>query len=194
MNLFIQNKKTLEMKKISIRFIISIILIFGLFFRLGYLYGFDDGKKSEITEKDVVLLYQDSENHGFSKKKFYEYLREVNVKFPEIVFAQAMKESGFKSSLFKNNNNPFGMKEAGRRPNMQSGTQNGYGYYDTWKNSIVDYALYQSCIGVNKIKSEDEYLIYLKEMNYYDVNHPNNKNYLTDLRYIADNIKDYFKE
>lgn len=198
MNLYFWNKKVLEMQKITVTqfltIIISILLLSSYLMYYTYEKGFDLGKKSEIMEKDVILLYQEAENTSFSNKKFYEYLKEVNVKFPELVFAQAMKESGFKSPLWKNNRNPFGMKEANKRPNKQNGTQDGYAYYDTWKDAVIDYAFYQSYVGLSKLKTQEEYLAYLKSMNYYDTNHPGNVSYLSDLKRIADNIEKYTKE
>jgi hypothetical protein len=198
MKIYYWDSKTLEIVKIHRSKIIVGILIVLLWcftsFYYGSYLGFKSGKKSQITEKDVVLIYHDIENEGFSRRKFYEYLKEVNIKFPELVFAQAIKESGLKSPLFKENHNPFGMKEASKRPNMQNGTQSNHAYYDTWKNSVVDYAMYQSYVGLSKLKTEDEYLLYLKEMHYYDTEHPNNVNYLKELKQIRDNIEDYLKE
>lgn len=198
MNYYFWDKTKLEMLKIPrtkiILTLMWVFLVVIMITAIGYQYGFNRGKKSEIMEKDVVLLFHETENSSFSRKNFYEYLKRVNIKFPEIVFAQSMKECGFKSSLFENNHNCFGMREASKRPNMQNGTQDGYAYYDTWKESVLDYAFYQSYIGLSKIKTEAEYLNFLKEMNYYDVNNPNNKNYLTDLKYIADNIEEYLND
>lgn len=195
MKIYHWNSKTLEMVKIHrSKLIIGLsIIILGCVtsFFVGSTLGFKKGKKAQIVEKDVILIYHDIENEGFSRRKFYEYLIEVNIKFPKLVFAQAIKESGLRSPLFKENHNPFGMKEASKRPNMQNGVQNGHAYYDTWKNAVIDYALYQAYIGLSKLKTEDEYLHYLKEMHYYDTDHPNNVNYLKELKQISDNIEDY---
>jgi hypothetical protein len=49
-------------------------------------------------------------------------------------------------------------------------------------------------MGLSRIKTEDAYLAYLKEMNYYDTESPANEDYLKDLKYIADHIEDYIKE
>lgn len=198
MEIYFRNRETFEMKKLSLFSIIPSIIVLLFFITLffcdvSYKKGLEKGKKSKIMEEDVVLVYQDIQNHSFSKRNFYEFLKKMNIKFPELVFAQAYKESGFKSPLWKNNRNPFGMKEATRRPNTQNGTQNGYAYYDTWKDVVIDYALYQSYVGLSKMKTEKEYLTFLKEMNYYDVNHPNNVTYLNDLKYIRDHIEDYLK-
>lgn len=198
MNLYRWNKRSLEMRKVSkivsATTILVIITLSLVLFRMAYETGFNVGKKAEIMEKDVVVLYREVENSSFTRRKFYEYLKEINIKFPELVFAQAMKESGFKSPVWKNNNNPFGMKEASKRPNMQSGTQDGYAYYETWKDAIVDYALYQSYVGLSKLKTKEEYLAYLKAMNYYDTDNPDNEKYLRDLKQISDNIENYLNE
>jgi uncharacterized FlgJ-related protein len=195
MNLHYWDKKILNYVKISKESLIRIIMFtFGVVCIstiIAYKYGFNIGKKAEIGEKDIVLIYQEIENTTFTRRKFYEYLKQINIKFPELVFAQAIKESSFKSSLWKNNNNPFGMKEATKRPNKQNGSQHGHAYYDTWKDAIIDYALYQSYIGLSKMKTEEEYLNFIKEMNYYDTSHPNNVNYLDDLKKISTNIESY---
>lgn len=188
----------LEMNRVKPRTILwslSILIWFVFVISvIAYKHGLKEGKNEKITENDVVLLYMDSENNSFSKRNFYEYLKRVNIKFPELVFAQAMKESGFKSQIWKDNHNPFGMKEANKRPNKQNGTQHGHASYDTWKDAIIDYAFYQSYVGLSKVKTEDDYLQCLKEMNYYDTDHPSNESYLLDLKNIANNIEKYLEE
>jgi len=195
MKLYRWDSKSLKIVKVSsVKIFISILLVlFWCFvsFYVGNTYGFKYGKESKIMEEDVIVIYQELQNETFSKRNFYEYLKKINIKFPELVFAQAYKESGFKSYLWRHNRNPFGMKDASRRPNVQNGTQEGFGYYNTWQESILDYALYQSYIGLSKLKTEEEYLKYLKEKNYYDVNHPDNEKYLKDIKNIRDNIEKY---
>jgi hypothetical protein len=188
----------LEMVKIKPRVILFSALAITWFSFvisvISYKQGLKVGKNEKITENDVILLYMDSENNSFSRKKFYEYLKKINIKFPELVFAQAIKECGFTSKIWRDNHNPFGMKEATKRPNKQNGVQHGHASYDTWKDACIDYAFYQSYVGLGKVKNEDDYLQFLKEMNYYDVDHPNNVNYLNDLRKIANNIENYLKD
>lgn len=188
----------LEMARIKPKSIFISLLVIGWFIFIisviSYKQGLKKGKFEKITENDVVLVYLDSENNSFTKRNFYEYLKKINIRFPELVFAQAIKESGFKSQIWRDNHNPFGMKEASRRPNKQNGSQHGHAYYDTWKDACIDYAFYQSFIGLSKIKTESDYLEFLKEMNYYDTKHPANETYLSDLKNIADNIEKYLEE
>ena len=102
MKFYYLNQKSVDFVEIKKILILAVfILVFSSTIWVSYRSGVKDGRLSQVTEQDVVLLYYKSENNGFSKRNFYEYLKEVNVKFPEIVFAQAMKESGFKSFLFK---------------------------------------------------------------------------------------------
>jgi uncharacterized FlgJ-related protein len=79
------------------------------------------------------------------------------------VLAQAKLESGyFKSTIFLENNNMFGMREAKLRANLAKGTNRSHAYYDSWQDSLLDYALYYSTY-LHKIKTEGEYFEYLKQ-------------------------------
>jgi len=195
MKVYFWDKKSLSYsvlsRNLSIKIIFFLTILITTFTILVYNYGFNKGIKSEIMEKDIIMIYNETENSSFTKRKFYDYLKEVNIRFPELVFAQAIKESGLKSHIFKLNHNPFGMKEASKRPNKQNGSQFNHAYYNTWKDAVIDYAMYQSFVGLSKLKTEQEYLNFLKEMNYYDVDHPANVDYLKDLKKIRDNIDNY---
>jgi flagellum-specific peptidoglycan hydrolase FlgJ len=84
-------------------------------------------------------------------------LKDLNVKYPHIVLAQSILETGhYSSTIFKTNHNLFGMKEARRRVKTAKGTQLNHAYYENWKESVYDYAFYQ-CRYMGRIDSEDEY-------------------------------------
>jgi flagellum-specific peptidoglycan hydrolase FlgJ len=77
--------------------------------------------------------------------------------------AQAKLESGhFKSTIFLENNNMFGMREAKLRANLAKGTNRAHAYYDSWQDCVLDYALYYSTY-LYKIKTEGEYFEYLRQ-------------------------------
>lgn len=133
---------------------------------IGFLCGYYSNKseKSQITEEDKIIILK--EHNEFSEEKLKAFLKEKNFKFPNLLFEQFRLESGnFKSSLFKTNNNMCGMRLASSRVTTRSGEQNGYAYYDTWKDCIIDYALRQAPYMQN-IHTEQEYLQYLKDSNY----------------------------
>lgn len=73
------------------------------------------------------------------------YINELNIAHPDIVLRQARIESGnFTSTIFKENHNMFGMRVATQRPHLSIGENKGYAVYESWKHSIIDYALLQS--------------------------------------------------
>ena len=113
-----------------------------------------------ITEETRMLVI--NQENEFSEVKLKEYIIGLNIKFPHIVFAQAKLESGyFKSTIFKENNNLFGMKIETRRPTTNKGENRGHAVFDTWKESVLDYAFYQARF-LGDIKTEGEYIQYLK--------------------------------
>jgi hypothetical protein len=64
------------------------------------------------------------------------------------------------------------MKEAKQRVTSSAGTQYNHAYYNTWRESVYDYAFYQARY-LGKINSEAAYFQYL------------NESYAEDPRYIA---------
>ena len=110
-------------------------------------------------------------HNSFSEDKLIEEISKLNFKYPHIVLAQAILETGhFESKIFVENNNLFGMKEARIRLNLAEGTQYGHAYYNNWKESVTDYALWYSTFAY-KCKSEKQLYKLLNkqyaEANYY---------------------------
>ena len=134
-------------------------------------------KKSEviIEEKvDTVFVRKEEE---FSRKKLKEYIDFLNIKHPDIVYAQAVLESGnFKSKLFLSQNNMFGMKQSYQRANTSSGNINNYASYSNWRQSVLDYALYQASY-LRKLDREQYF-------NYLDKNYAEDSGYSLKLREI----------
>jgi uncharacterized FlgJ-related protein len=139
-----------------------------LLFLFGFLGSFLIGRYYRITsldqmEKELIVLNVEREKNSFTEDKLVEELKRLNVKFPHIVMAQSILETGrFKSNVFKENHNLFGMKQATVRINTASGTQNGHAYYENWLESVYDYAFYQ-CRYLNTIRTESEYFNYLSQ-------------------------------
>lgn len=107
----------------------------------------------------------------FSEDSLKKLIKDLNLKHRDIVFAQAKLESGnFQSKLFKENNNLFGMKHPRQRITVSRGSKNGYSDYDTWEDSVLDYAFFQASF--MRGLSRQEYFKYL------------NRNYAKDSSYI----------
>lgn len=139
-------------------FVIGFGSVIGL---SSYLYGrIDQIKNLSDLEKEILIIDINNRN-DFSQDKLVTMLNDLNVRFPHIVLAQARLETGgYKSRIFKENNNLFGMKQATVRVNTAAGTQHNHAYYDTWKESVYDYAFYQTRY-LSGAKSESEYLYVL---------------------------------
>ena len=113
------------------------------------------------VEKELIVLNIQAEKNKFTKEKFVSELKRLNIKQPHIVMAQSIIETGhWGSKIFKENHNLFGMREASVRINTAVGTQNNHAYYDTWMESIYDYAFYQ-CRYLGGLRTEAEYYAYL---------------------------------
>ena len=111
------------------------------------------------AEKEVVI----KTNDDFTKEKFLKEIEKYSFKYPDIIVAQAMLESShFKSPVFIENNNMFGMREAKVRISTSKGSNLNHAYYDTWKDCIADRALYEAQY-LSKL-SREEYLIYLDKV------------------------------
>jgi uncharacterized FlgJ-related protein len=73
-----------------------------------------------------------------------------------------LETNNYKSSIFKENHNLFGMKEAKRRVTLSKGTNRNHAYYNSWIESLLDYGFYQSHY-LNDIRTEQQYYNYLSQ-------------------------------
>jgi hypothetical protein len=72
-----------------------------------------------------------------------------------VVLAQAKWESAhFKSKVFQENNNLFGMKLARQRNTTAVGENRGHAKYDNWQDSVKDYKLWQDSNGMSNLPKE----------------------------------------
>lgn len=146
-----------DWRKVKIALSVVIVLMVSSFIAGRFLrfHSLDE------YEKELVVVSLEKEKNKFTEEKFIAELNRLNVKFPHIVMAQAIAETGhYQSQVFKENNNLFGMKQATVRINTAKGTQNGHAYYDNWYQSVYDYAFYQ-CRYLGQINSENDYYLYL---------------------------------
>ena len=154
MKLYTFNSKTLKYKHFNVRerLVRFTILFLMIFLVLGIAQA--PIKTKYITDIEKVTLIEDY--NIFSEKLLIEEISKLDFKFPHIVLAQAILETGtYESKIFKENHNLFGMKEARVRLNLAKGTQYKHAYYDNWKESVTDYALWYSTFAY-KCKSEKQ--------------------------------------
>ncbi len=176
------NSRSLKYEEVTYKIIVICLLFSIIGVISGGLIVYKNINDVEyITEetKQIIIKEKLKENE-FSPERLKEYILELNIRFPHIVYAQAQLETGnFTSHIFKVNNNLFGMREAKRRPTTNKGTENGHAYFDNWKESVVDYAFYQAAY-LFKLKSEDEYWDYLGQ------NYAEDPNYVNKLKNIIE--------
>ena len=152
------NKETPENKEVrkvnSIHAILDLFITVPLVILLAiYSIRMHTIVNREVTKEEVIELisFEDS---------VYHYILELNIRHPDVVFKQARIESGnFTSRIFRSNNNMFGFKQAYKRPNTQVGVDRGYAKYDSWKECVIDYALYQTYSAKNL--NEEDYIKFL---------------------------------
>jgi len=173
--------KKINLFKVSIGFIGLTALTSSAFYYKGIHSGF---KEMSEVEKAIIIKKSDE----FSKEKMVQMLKDLNVKFPHIVLAQSMTETGhFKSGIFLENNNLFGMKEAKSRITTAEGTNRNHAMYGHWRESVYDYAFYQ-CRYLGNIRNEGEYYQYLR------ANYAEDSTYVESLQKMIERekLKDLF--
>jgi uncharacterized FlgJ-related protein len=156
------NEETLDFERTRITN--KSLIGFGAAVGLLLVFGFTSNpanKVQNLSQEEKLIVIR--EYNDFSEQKLIEKIDQLNFRYPHIILAQAKLESGhFKSTIFLENNNMFGMKEAKLRANLAKGTNRGHAYYDTWQDCILDYALYYSTY-LSDIRTEGEYFEYLRQ-------------------------------
>lgn len=174
-----------SVKNRLITFIYVIVITNILSFSCGrYL----NSPELDVFEKELILLTIEDTTYNFTKENLILELKRLNIKFPHIVMAQSMVETGYwKSDIFIENNNLFGMKEARIRVNTALGTNRNHAYYSDWVSSVLDYAFYQSTY-LKNLKTEEQYYDYLSR-SYAESNH-----YIESVKAMVkkENLKELF--
>lgn len=107
---------------------------------------------------------------SFTKENFVKYLKDKGIKYQDIVIAQSILESdNFRSRIFKENNNLFGMTKAEHRASTALPSKSKYAKYVNWQSSVDDFLLFQLSI---KCDTREQYIRFIKN------NYSTNKSYL----------------
>lgn len=186
------SEENLTFKKVSLKKIaytalavaVGLTLAFSLNSYYSHKEGFSEGTKYTIEHMSVeekMLVITNAHGSSFSQAKLVQMLKDLNVRFPHIVMAQSIIESGhFQSNIFRTNHNLFGMKQAKMRCTTAKGTNLAHAYYDNWKESVYDYAFFQSRY-LHDLKTEAQYLEYL------DRNYAEAKDYDLAIKHVIEN-------
>ena len=150
-NYFSKDNKKVQRANMG-TFCLSLVSIIVGSYLLGAINWTTQAEVIDPIPTDSTLVATAKQEVAF-EDSVYQYILFLNIKHPEIVFKQAKIESGnFKSKVFRENNNMFGMKIPYKRANIAGGENLGYAVYNNWQESIIDYALYQTYTakGMNK--------------------------------------------
>lgn len=194
MRLFAYNDKKMQYYQVRLLPIVLIdCVVTALIGMLAYNYGYTSGYKDsteDYNNLDFTEVVVSNKVEEFSQDALVDLLKQLNVKHPHIVLAQAILETGtFNSDIFRQNHNLFGMKQAKIRVCTAKGTNLGHAYYDNWVESVYDYALYQSSY-LRDLKSEKAYF------NYLGSNYAEDPNYVKSLKRVIrkNDLKEVFKD
>lgn len=138
--------------------------------------------KKEADPNEVI-------NDSFSKEALVEEIKCHGFKYPDIILAQAVLESGhFKSAVFKENNNLFGMRQPKKRYNLCNGTNLNHALYDNWKVCVEDRMIYEK-LYLNKMTR-------IQYKKFLDKTYAKGKNYSVVLEklIIKNDLKNYFNK
>tara|TARA_R110000822_G_scaffold15462_9_gene53436 strand:- start:1996 stop:2550 length:555 start_codon:yes stop_codon:yes gene_type:complete len=178
MKIFHYDPTELKFKKVPYTLLL-IVLAAVLMFTTLISYGMSRTiyETVVITQETGMLVLR--EQNKFSEEAFDVYINSLNMKFPEIVKAQAILESSnFSSEIFKANNNMFGMKAASIRPTTNIGTNLGHANFNTWRDCVLDYAFYYASY-LREVKTKEQYYEYLGN------NYAEDPNYVSKLKSIV---------
>lgn len=116
------------------------------------------GDKSPPVNNEVI-------NEMDFRDSILNYMFQLRIEHAEILLGQAILETHhFKSKIFLENNNLFGMKMPKQRPTLAIGINRGHAVFRNWKECIIDLAIWQSIYG--RKMSEDKYFEMLEKVGY----------------------------
>jgi uncharacterized FlgJ-related protein len=183
---FNRSKLIFEKTNISSNFIFGLGVILGLLFIMGLKHN-PPTTELELSYEDKLIIIR--EYNEFSEERLFDKIKELNFKFPHIVAAQAIQETGnYTSGIFLENNNLFGMKQATSRATSSQGTNRNHAYYDSWQESLYDYALFYNAY-LRRLQTQEHYYQYLHQ------NYAEDTSYVSKLKQIIvqHNLEEKFK-
>jgi hypothetical protein len=116
---------------------------------------------SKIMNKVKSYIGVSDSYKPFSVENLKSEIVKQGIKYPNIVLAQAVLESGhFKSDIFLDNHNIFGMKKPSVRKTKATGENRGHATFNNWVDSVIDYKMFQDQNGYSNLSVND----YMKKL------------------------------
>ena len=158
MTLFKYDSENLVYRKTNkiLKYRVIVAVLFISVFFLSFIAAKKPKKEYITTEMEINL----KTNNTFSEEALIKEIKRLPFKYKDIILAQAIIESGhYKSPLFKEGRNLFGLREARSRATTAKGTVLNHAEYDNWKESVLDRLIYEVKY-LDKLNRE-QYLKYL---------------------------------
>ena len=145
---FVKDKRKMRILSGSILLIIVGSFILGRYIQLTVLDNIEV-KFLEYKRQESVL----------SQDNLIDLLKLYDVKYPYIVTAQAYAETSLgRTGVGKSNKNLYGMRYAHTRSTLAIGEENGFAVFESWKESTLDYKLWQESVFGNNVNvTEQQY-------------------------------------
>lgn len=157
MKVYKYNERTMTYESIPVGMYVVLSVLLILLMSISK----SNGTHEYVHDSEAIVL--DADKDIFSVEKLRQEIDDCGIRFGDIVLAQAILETGmFRSKIFIESNNLFGMKVARSRNTTATGENRGHAMYDNWRRSVQDYSLYQSTY-LRKVRTRDQYFRYLSE-------------------------------
>lgn len=133
----------------------------------------------------IGQLYIKRTNHTpCNKENIWNFIKTLNVWYPEYIMAQAIQESSCGSTSPNGTNNLFGMKLPRNRETtaMNIGTSDRYAKYKNWELSVIDRVLWELYVFNYKKPTKKEYLEKLKT-------YAEDEHYIDKINKLSENYK-----
>jgi len=118
----------------------------------------------DLVKKSKTSNLKSNQLLPFSEKNLGQELKNQGVMYPDVAMAQSMLETGyFKSGIFLDNNNLFGMKHPKQRQTLSKGSNRGHASFNNWQDSVKDYKMWQDYNKLSNL-SKDQYIAKLNRI------------------------------
>ena len=123
-------------------------------------------QQKTFNQDRYIAFAQKFKQRSLNHENFKDALKEAGLPTQHLneIFKHAQIESGnFKSKIFRDQNNAFGMRLAKRRKTLANDRKRGYAVYGEWYDSVYDYWLWYE---KKPIQSQGSWGGYLRSRNY----------------------------
>jgi len=145
---FVKDKRKMRLLSGSI-----LLIIVGSFILGRYVHS------TILDNIEVKYLEYKRQEQILTQDNLVDLLKLYGVKYPYIVAAQTYIETSLgRTGVGRTNKNLYGMRYAHTRSTLALGEENGFAVFESWKESTLDYKLWQESVFGNNVNvSEQQY-------------------------------------